>query len=376
MYRSSSTSNALPAGAYAPELLESFAPRLIAWQREHGRHDLPWQNTRDAYRIWLSEIMLQQTQVSTVIPYYARFLERFPTVEALAAAPLDDVMTLWAGLGYYTRARNLHRCAQVVAQEHGGRFPSTVDGLADLPGIGRSTAAAIASFAFGARATILDGNVKRVLARVFGVEGFPGEKRVENAMWTLAESIVPGAGASDADVSAYTQGLMDLGATLCGRGKPDCARCPFAADCVANTTGRQRELPAARPKKTVPTRRTWMLVLLDGDAVMLEKRPPTGIWGGLWSLPEAADEAALAERAASFGGAAKASPLAPLSHTFTHFKLDIEPRVVELERETRPMSALELNDGQTAWVALREIDAFGLPAPVRKLLDGLRGSLI
>jgi A/G-specific adenine glycosylase len=197
-------------------------------------------------------------------------------------------------------------------------------------------------------------------------------------MWTLAESIVPGVAASDADVSAYTQGLMDLGATRCGRGKPDCARCPFAADCVANTTGRQRELPAARPKKTVPTRRTWMLVLLDGDTVMLEKRPPTGIWGGLWSLPEAAGEAALAERALSFGGAGKASPLAPLSHTFTHFKLDIEPRVVELARDasSRPTVALELNDGETAWVALRDLDAFGVPAPVRKLLDGLRGSLI
>jgi A/G-specific adenine glycosylase len=380
MYRSSSTSSALPAGAYPAKLLANFAPRLIAWQREHGRHDLPWQNTRDAYRIWLSEIMLQQTQVGTVIPYYARFLDRFPTVEALAAAPLDDVMALWAGLGYYTRARNLHRCAQVVAQEHGGRFPETVDGLAELPGIGRSTAAAIASFAFGARATILDGNVKRVLARVFGVEGFPGEKRVENAMWALAESIVPGAAASDADVSAYTQGLMDLGATLCGRGKPDCARCPFADDCVANTTGRQRELPAARPKKAVPTRRTWMLVLLDGDTVMLEKRPPSGIWGGLWSLPEAADEAALAERAQSFGTVSRASALAPFAHTFTHFKLDIEPRVVELERDAKSVSAsasaLELGDGQTAWVALNELDAFGVPAPVRKLLDSLRGSLI
>ncbi|WP_028227677.1 A/G-specific adenine glycosylase [Paraburkholderia ferrariae] len=377
MYRSSSSSSTLPAGTYPSELVASFAPRLIAWQREHGRHDLPWQNTRDAYRIWLSEIMLQQTQVGTVIPYYAHFLDRFPTVEALAAAPLDDVMALWAGLGYYTRARNLHRCAQVVAQEHGGRFPQTVDGLAGLPGIGRSTAAAIASFAFGARETILDGNVKRVLARVFGVEGFPGEKRVENGMWTLAESIVPGAGASDADVSAYTQGLMDLGATLCGRGKPDCARCPFAVDCVANTTGRQRELPAARPKKAVPTRRTWMLVLLDGDAVMLEKRPPTGIWGGLWSLPEAADETAVAERAQSFGAAGEVSPLAPFSHTFTHFKLDIEPRVIELARGAKAgASAIELGDGQTAWVPLREIDAFGVPAPVRKLLDGLRGSLI
>jgi len=377
MYRTSSTSAPLPAGAYPAELLTGFAPRLIAWQREHGRHDLPWQNTRDPYRIWLSEIMLQQTQVSTVIPYYARFLERFPTVEALAAAPDDDVMALWAGLGYYSRARNLHRCAQVVADTHGGKFPSTVEALAELPGIGRSTAAAIASFAFGARETILDGNVKRVLARVFGVEGFPGEKRVENAMWTLAETLVPGAEASDADVSAYTQGLMDLGATLCGRGKPDCARCPFADDCVAKTTGRQRELPAARPKKAVPTRRTWMLVLLDGDSVMLEKRPPSGIWGGLWSLPEAADEPALAERARDFGvtqdHAASSSVLMPLTHTFTHFKLDIEPRVIELKRNAVP---LEVNDGQTAWVSLGNIDAYGVPAPVRKLLDGLRGPLI
>jgi len=357
----------------------AFAARLIAWQRQHGRHDLPWQNTRDPYRIWLSEIMLQQTQVSTVIPYYARFLERFPTVGALAAAPLDDVMALWAGLGYYSRARNLHRCAQVVADQHGGAFPASVDALAELPGIGRSTAAAIASFAFGARATILDGNVKRVLARVFGIDGFPGEKRVENAMWTLAESLVPGDDASDADVGAYTQGLMDLGATLCVRGKPDCARCPFSVDCVANATGRQRELPGARPKKTVPTRRTWMLVLLDGDTVMLEKRPPTGIWGGLWSLPEAPDEAALAGRALTFGANGPASPLASLTHTFTHFRLDIEPRVIELgagDRTPSASSALEAQDARTAWVALREIDAFGVPAPVRKLLDGLRGSLL
>jgi len=362
----------------ASPLHATFAARLIAWQRQHGRHDLPWQNTRDPYRIWLSEIMLQQTQVSTVIPYYARFLERFPDVGALAAAPLDDVMARWAGLGYYSRARNLHRCAQVVASEHGGVFPASVDALAELPGIGRSTAAAIASFAFGARATILDGNVKRVLARVFGIEGFPGEKRVENAMWALAASLVPGVDASDADVGAYTQGLMDLGATLCVRGRPDCARCPFSQDCVANATGRQRELPGARPKKTVPTRRTWMLVLLDGGAVMLEKRPPTGIWGGLWSLPEAPDEAALAERALTFGASGPASPLAPLSHTFTHFRLDIEPRVIEVDGGGARPARLPLlaHDTQTAWVALREIDAFGVPAPVRKLLDGLTGSLL
>ena len=382
MYVSSSSRRASSAAADAsgnaavlptPAVRAGFAARLIAWQRQHGRHDLPWQNTRDPYRIWLSEIMLQQTQVSTVIPYYARFLARFPDVAALAAAPLDDVMALWAGLGYYSRARNLHRCAQAVVEQHGGAFPASVDALAELPGIGRSTAAAIASFAFGARATILDGNVKRVLARVFGVEGFPGEKRVENAMWTLAESLLPSS-INDADVSAYTQGLMDLGATLCVRGKPECGRCPFATDCVANATGRQRELPAARPKKTVPTRRTWMLVLCDGDAVMLEKRPPSGIWGGLWSLPEAADETALAERAHAFGANGGVSPLAPLTHTFTHFKLDIEPRIAELGRGTS--ATVTAGDAETAWVSLRDIDAYGVPAPVRKLLDGLQGSLL
>ncbi|WP_206997330.1 A/G-specific adenine glycosylase [Trinickia mobilis] len=351
-----------------------FAARLIAWQRAHGRHDLPWQNTRDPYRIWLSEIMLQQTQVSTVIPYYARFLARFPDIAALAAAPLDDVMALWAGLGYYSRARNLHRCARAVVEQHDGAFPASVEALAELPGIGRSTAAAIASFAFGARATILDGNVKRVLARVFGVEGFPGEKRIENAMWTLAESLFPQAG-SDDDISSYTQGLMDLGATVCGRGRPECMRCPFAADCVANVSGRQRELPAARPKKIVPTRRTWMLVLLDGASVLLEKRPPAGIWGGLWSLPEAADEGALAKRARAFGGARAPEHLAPLTHTFTHFKLEIEPRVVDVDVD-RSCVHLEAGDSETAWVPLAEIAAYGLPAPVRKLLDSLQGSLL
>src|ERR1700761_2547595 len=359
----SSTAN-VPVLSASPALAD-FSARLIAWQRQHGRHDLPWQNTRDAYRIWLSEIMLQQTQVSTVIPYYAKFLARFPDVASLAAAPTDDVMALWAGLGYYSRARNLHRCAQVVVEQHGGAFPESVEALAELPGIGRSTAAAIASFAFGARATILDGNVKRVLARVFGVDGFPGEKKVENAMWTLAESLLPVNG-SDDDVSAYTQGLMDLGATLCLRGKPDCERCPFAPDCVANVTGRQRQLPAARPKKAVPTRRTWMLVLCDGDTVMLEKRPPSGIWGGLWSLPEAADEAALAKRAREFGGDGAVSPLAPLTHTFTHFRLDIEPRIAELGRVAGGKTALVLGDAETVWVALRDIDAYGVPAPVRK----------
>jgi A/G-specific adenine glycosylase len=252
-------------------------------------------------------------------------------------------------------------------------FPRTVEALAALPGIGRSTAAAIASFAYGARETILDGNVKRVLARVFGIDGFPGEKRIENAMWTLAESLVPVAG-SDADVASYTQGLMDLGATLCVRGKPACARCPFAADCVANATGRQRELPTARPKKTIPTRRTWMLVLLDGPAVLLEKRPPAGIWGGLWSLPEALDEPALTARARALGTTRALERLAPLTHTFTHFKLEIEPRLGDAESTSREAGAA--GDEESAWVPLAQIDAYGVPAPVRKLLDAVKGSLL
>ena len=363
------------AGQPAAPLQAAFATRLIAWQRRHGRHDLPWQNTRDPYRIWLSEIMLQQTQVSTVIPYYGKFLARFPDVAALAAAPIDDVMALWAGLGYYSRARNLHQCARAVVERHGGVVPPEPEQLAELPGIGRSTAAAIASFAFGARATILDGNVKRVLARVFGIEGFPGEKRVENAMWSLAESLMPSAQASDDDVSAYTQGLMDLGATLCVRGKPDCARCPFISDCVAYATGRQRELPAARPKRTVPTRRTWMLVLRDGACVLLERRPPSGIWGGLWSLPEAADEPALAERALAFGAGHGLQRLTPISHTFTHFKLNIEPRCADFDRASAT-PRIEARDDDTAWVPLAQIDDYGVPAPVRKLLDALKGSLI
>ncbi|CAM2140358.1 Adenine DNA glycosylase [Pararobbsia alpina] len=356
------------------ELIEQFAPTLVAWQRKHGRHDLPWQQSRDAYRVWLSEIMLQQTQVSTVIPYYTRFLERFPTVHALAAAPSDEVMSLWAGLGYYTRARNLHRCAQVVVSEHGGEFPQTVEALSDLPGIGRSTAAAIAAFSFGARETILDGNVKRVLARVFGIDGFPGEKRIENAMWELAESLLPPHG--DTGIDAYTQGLMDLGATLCTRGRPDCAQCPFASHCVANATGRQRELPVARPRKEVPTRHTLMLVMRRGPSVWLERRPPTGIWGGLWSLPEGQDSAALAFEAERHGvrdSAVEFEPLSPLSHTFTHFRLEIEPVLLDVPSSIKVRSR---DDSEGRWVELADLEDFGLPAPVKKLLSGLTGTLL
>ncbi len=345
--------------------MTQIGPALLAWHATDGRHDLPWQQDRSAYRVWISEVMLQQTQVATVIPYFERFMARFPTVRSLAEAPQDEVLHLWSGLGYYARARNLQRAAQIIVAEHGGEFPRDFAAVEALPGIGRSTAGAILSISDGQHYAILDGNVRRVLARVFGVEGRPGERAFEDALWRIAEAQTPAA-----DAGRYAQAIMDLGATLCVRGKPDCARCPFAADCVANVTGRQKELPTSRPKKTVPTRKTWMLVLQDGNSVLLEKRPLTGIWGGLWSLPEAQDENALAAVSHSFGGSAELQRLTPFTHTFTHFKLDIEPRL------GRANGVPDAADSKTVWAPLANIDAYGVPAPVRKLLDALQGSLI
>ncbi|MDR2881621.1 MAG: A/G-specific adenine glycosylase, partial [Azoarcus sp.] len=263
--------------------MHDLSTRLIAWQHNHGRHGLPWQGTRDPYRIWLSEIMLQQTQVATVIPYYARFLERFPDAATLAAAPVEEVMALWSGLGYYARARNLHRAACAVMEEHGGHFPVTATVLAGLPGIGRSTAAAIAAFASSERTAILDGNVKRVLCRVFGIEGFPGERAVEERLWALAESLLP---ENAEDIGIYIQAQMDLGATVCTRTRPNCEACPLATQCVAHATKRVAELPTARSRKTPPRRTTRMAVVMLGNSVLLERRPPAGIWGGLLTLPE------------------------------------------------------------------------------------------
>ena len=364
-------------------LAGTFAERLIAWQAEHGRHDLPWQNTRDAYRIWLSEIMLQQTQVATVIPYYGRFLERFPDVAALASAPQDDVMALWSGLGYYSRARNLHRCAQVVVAEHGGQFPSDPDILATLPGIGRSTAAAIAAFAYDAHAAILDGNVKRVLARVFGIEGFPGTPKIERDMWALAESLLPRSG-----LPAYTQGMMDLGATLCARGKPRCGECPFDSDCVAHATGRERTLPTSKPRKVQPERYVDVLAICAGAHVLFERRPDSGIWGGLWSLPELtpptsaceADDASLRARltahaAALVAGQGAVDSLAPLrgfTHVFTHFRLHLRPWQVTVSAPTAGRtSAAQTTDSRHAWLDAAGVAGAGLPSPIRKIADAI-----
>ena len=348
----------------------SFSQALVAWQKRHGRHALPWQQTRDAYRIWLSEIMLQQTQVATVIPYYARFLERFPDVHALAAAPAGEVMALWAGLGYYTRARNLHRCAQAVVEQYGGEFPREVDLLAGLPGIGPSTAAAIAAFAYGVRAAILDGNVKRVFCRVFGIEGFPGASQVEKQLWQRASALLP-----TRDIEAYTQGLMDLGATVCTRSRPGCGACPMQARCVAHEHGRTAELPAKKPKKTVPERSTVMLVVLHKGDLLLEQRPPQGIWGGLQSLPElsrlgeeslAPEIGEIALALSAFGEVHTVEPLPTFTHAFTHYRLRVLPLKVMLGK--RRAAAAQ---PAYAWQALSAMAGAALPSPVRKLLERL-----
>lgn len=345
----------------------TFSQAVIHWQKQHGRHALPWQNTRDAYRIWLSEIMLQQTQVAAVIPYYQRFLQRFPDIHVLAAAPSEDVMAHWSGLGYYTRARNLHRCAQRVVEQHGGVFPNDPELLADLPGIGRSTAAAISAFAYGTRAAILDGNVKRVFARVFGIEGYPGDKPVEERLWQRAVALLP-----DEGIEAYTQGLMDLGATLCTRGKPACTACPLNARCVAFATDRVAELPVRKPKKAVPEKQTTMLVVTHGDEVLLEQRPGSGIWGGLLSLPEIDVPAgasqdvkidAFVRTTSVWGECGDHEPLQPFTHVFTHFKLHVTPYRLHLARRL-PIAA----QGAHVWYHADKLVNAPLPAPVKKLL--------
>ncbi len=359
----------IAASAQAPEDA-SFSELLVAWQKRHGRHQLPWQQTRDAYRIWLSEIMLQQTQVATVIPYYQRFLQRFPEVAALAAAPVEEVMALWAGLGYCTRARNLHRCAQAVVERHGGRFPSDVEQLAALPGIGPSTAAAISAFAYGTRAAILDGNVKRVFCRVFGIEGFPGQSAVEKQLWQRASALLP-----ERDIESYTQGLMDLGATLCTRTRPRCADCPMQSRCIAYASGRTAELPARKPKKATPEKSTVMLVVVHQGEILLEQRPPSGIWGGLQSLPElerlggdasAHDlQAEVLAALADIGEIAQIGTLPGFMHAFTHYKLFVTPLRVDLAK--RHWMA-----GQSPyfWRAMETLADAALPSPVRKLLGG------
>jgi len=341
----------------------SFAERVIAWQHTHGRHTLPWQNTRDPYRVWLSEIMLQQTQVATVLGYYARFLQRFPDVRSLAAASLDEVFALWSGLGYYSRARNLHRCAQVVVDEHGGVFPSSSNGLAALPGIGRSTAAAIAAFCFSERVAILDGNVKRVLTRALGFDGDLANTAQQRLLWDEAMRLLPLSG-----VESYTQGLMDLGATVCLARAPSCLRCPVHTTCVAAREGSPERYPVkTRMLKRGRREHVW-LWLQWREQVWLTQRPDSGVWAGLWSLPEF-------DSMASFGAASRGWPgsgeaLESFTHVLTHLDWRLHPLRWTLparsSKAQRAAVLAALPEGR--WFGLDEALAAGLPAPLRKLL--------
>ena len=379
-----------------------FSSNIIQWQRLHGRHDLPWQG-RDAYRVWLSEIMLQQTQVSTVIPYYLRFLESFSSIALLAAANEEQVLAHWSGLGYYARGRNLHRAAKIIADQYQGEFPREFDQILDLPGIGRSTAAAICALAFHQHRAILDGNVKRVLARYCGIEGWTGNKKIEEQLWTQAESLLPppltgrvgegvktllpnnathilafplkegrnkSGGKNQHEVSSgiatYTQALMDMGATVCTRSKPKCEQCPVKTDCVAFATDRVKHLPTPRPRKAVPERCTTFLLLMHGNDILLEKRASAGIWGGLWCPPQIEDGQGVPDDFIQRNGlvVSERHDLAEFTHIFTHFKLHITPVLLRVERK-----AVQVQQGGSVWLNVEEALGAAIPAPVRVLLE-------
>jgi A/G-specific adenine glycosylase len=344
--------------------LTDFSERLLSWFDEHGRTDLPWQQVRDAYRIWVSEIMLQQTQVQTVIPYFERFMLSFPDVVSLANAAQDEVLQHWSGLGYYARARNLHKAAQAVRDEYDGVFPDTLDAVTELPGVGRSTAGAILALAFDQRHAILDGNVKRVLARHEAIEGWPGTTAVAQRLWAVAERNTP-----TVRTAAYTQAIMDLGATLCTRSKPACDRCPVAADCTALEKGTVTFFPGRKPKKDKPLRATTMVIARHDGHVYLVRRPESGIWGGLWSLPEVDDMAVedwCAERL--FAKAATTDAWETIRHSFSHYDLDIRPIVV---RVTSPLSKVA-DCSDATWHRLGDKLPGGVAAPVNKLLEKLQ----
>jgi len=350
---------------------ETFTAALLRWFDVHGRHNLPWQAGPTPYRVWISEVMLQQTQVATVIPYYQRFLDRFPSVQALAAAPADEVMHLWTGLGYYARARNLQACAKVLVSEHGGQFPESLEAVMELPGIGRSTAGAILALSRGARHPILDGNVKRVLTRVFGIDGDPSSAAVLERLWAQAEECTP------ADrVGAYTQAIMDLGATLCTRSRPACTVCPMYEFCVAAREGRQAELPRRKQKRARRSREATLLIAETGvggsRAILLERRPSPGIWGGLWSPPqfESKDEALawcrreLVELVELDEVSSETLPV--IDHAFTHFDLRLSPLRVRCDA-----GAKVREEEDRLWYSLTAPPRVGLPQPIRSLFDRL-----
>ena len=338
-----------------------FAHRLLAWFDRHGRHDLPWQRKPTPYRVWVSEIMLQQTQVATVIPYFERFTARFPDIDTLATAEPDEVLGHWSGLGYYARARNLHRAAQIVHRDHHGRFPEHIEQVQALPGIGRSTAGAILSLALGQHHAILDGNCKRVLARYFTLEGWPGKSSVLNTLWAHAERLTPRQRCAD-----FNQAMMDLGATLCTRSRPGCEHCPLSRGCRAHREGRQTDFPGRKAKKTLPVRETIMLLLQDNeDRILLQRRPPTGIWGGLLSLPELPAGSDITEAGREQWGlqVKEAAHWPPLRHTFSHFHLDITPVHARIE------ATHAVRDDDWLWHHPQDTAPGGLPTPVTRLLE-------
>lgn len=342
---------------------DAFAARLLAWFDVSGRHDLPWQHPRSPYRVWLSEIMLQQTQVQTAAPYFRRFVAALPDLRALAAAPLDDVLALWSGLGYYARARHLHAAARRCVELHAGELPRDIDALVALPGIGRSTAAAVLAQAWGDRHAILDGNVKRVLARYHGIEGWPGTPAVEKQLWAFAEGHLPLARLAD-----YTQAQMDLGATLCTRADPACVLCPLQRDCAARRAGRVAELPTRKPTRVVPQRHAHVLWLEDAQGrVLLQRRPPAGIWASLWTLPQADDDAAASEwlRQHVVGYGDDGETLSPIAHAFSHYKLELQPR---RWRDISIHPSISDND-DLRWATRADLAKLGIPAPIRRLLE-------
>lgn len=348
-----------------------FSEQLLNWFDLHGRKDLPWQQEKSPYRVWVSEIMLQQTQVSSVIVYYQRFMQSFPTIESLAEATEDSVLEHWAGLGYYARARNLHKTAKIVVTELKGQFPNKHEDIVKLPGIGRSTAGAILSIAFKQSAFILDGNVKRVLCRFHGIKAWPGEKKTENQLWGLAEQHTPTKRNDD-----YTQAIMDLGATCCTRSKPKCELCPFTKSCVAFKQNLQTQLPKSKPKKAIPQRETWIALIEHQGKILLEKRPPTGIWGSLYSLPEFDAELSHPEAQTAIETKFKIKLNLDemhdsIQHTFSHFKLEMKPlKLSFLNPETSTQSQIK-EDSPFHWYEKSQLHTIGLPAPIAKYLKSL-----
>jgi len=342
----------------------NFSVAVLRWFDQHGRHTLPWQQNINAYRVWLSEIMLQQTQVSTVIPYFETFTQQFPTLADLAAAPIDDVLHLWTGLGYYARARNLHKCAQTVMAERHGEFPQDLDSLCSLPGIGRSTAGAIASITWNKPTAILDGNVKRVLARCYSVAGWPGDSAVNKQLWQLTEKLTP-----SVNTGAYTQAIMDLGATVCTRTRPLCHACPLESHCLARAQGNPQDFPGKKARKALPVKPVQMLMLQNpAGEFLLEQRPPQGIWGGLWSFPELkSGDDPIVFSADHFGPTQTSETWSTYRHTFSHYHLDITPVWLRLSRARQQVMA----DNRFIWYNSRQPARIGLAAPVKRLLSQL-----